>query len=127
VPERLDPSDSLDACFFPAARTSVDRRDARPPLFFAREPPDEELRELLDAVREPRDEAREPLDDERLPLLLPERAPEELSTLSRLTSLLKLLRWPPAVSSCTIRAKLFSSNFSNHSSQSISSREPAPL
>jgi hypothetical protein len=45
----------------------------------------------------------------------------------RPTSLLKLLCWPPAVSSCTSRASLFSSNFSNQSSQSMASSESAPL
>ena len=46
---------------------------------------------------------------------------------SRLMILLKLLRWPLAVRSCTSRARLFSSNFSKNSSQEISSSEFSPL
>ena len=43
------------------------------------------------------------------------------------TSLLKLLCSPLAVRSCTNKARLLSSNFWNHSSQLISSRESSPL
>ncbi len=46
---------------------------------------------------------------------------------SRPISLLKLLRSPPAVSSCTSSASLLSSNFWNQSSQSIGSSDCAPL
>jgi hypothetical protein len=45
----------------------------------------------------------------------------------RLTSLLKLLFCPPAVSSCTRRASPLFSNLSNHSSHETSSRESPPL
>jgi hypothetical protein len=48
------------------------------------------------------------------------------SAVSRLTSLLKLLFRPPAVSSWTSKASLFSSNFRNQSSQETSSRESPP-
>lgn len=46
---------------------------------------------------------------------------------SRDTSLLKLLRSPRAVRSCTRSAKPRSSNLPNHSSQSICSRDCCPL
>jgi hypothetical protein len=45
----------------------------------------------------------------------------------RVTSLLKLLRSPRAVSSCTMSARLLSSNFSSHSSQPISESDCSPL
>src|SRR2546423_4333015 len=48
---------------------------------------------------------------------------EDSSTESRLTSLLKLLGLPFAVSSCTMRARFRLSNCSNHSSQPTSSSE----
>jgi hypothetical protein len=60
-------------------------------------------------------------------LLTRRRLRARSSTVSRPTSLLKLLFWPRAVSFCTTRARLLSSNFSNQSSQEISSRESAPL
>jgi hypothetical protein len=53
--------------------------------------------------------------------------PPDPSALPRLTSLLKLLFCPFAVWSCTSKARPLSSNFWNHSSHSISSREPSPL
>lgn len=94
-------------------------------------------RELLRDPERPRDEeARDrPVRDavrERVPALarlLPrwDRPPCALSAVSRLTSLLKLLFWPPAVSSCTRRASALVSNLSNHSSQEISSSESPPL
>src|SRR3989449_6333539 len=49
------------------------------------------------------------------------------SAVWRLTSLLKLLISPLAVSSCTISARFLSSKLSNHSSQEISSRDSPPL
>jgi hypothetical protein len=63
-----------------------------------------------------------------------EREPERLLWPSeravsglRLTNLLKLLRSPSAVASCTSNARLLSSNLSNQSFQSIVSSESLPL
>ena len=97
-----------DVFFFPTALLEAACSDCalfRLAVFFARE--------RLPERREPREEDLE-LDDSSF-------------TLSRFTNLLKLLFWPFAVFSCTISARPFSSNFSNHSSHSISSSEPAPL
>lgn len=100
-------------------------------------------RELLALFRPERDRLRLPLDAvrrlvlrERVPLLRREldlrdvprcERPRDPVAFSRLTSLLKLLFCPPAVWSCTSKAKPLSSNFWNHSSHSISSSEPSPL
>ena len=55
------------------------------------------------------------------------RRPPPLAALSRRTSLLKLLCSPEEVWFWTIRARLLSSNLSNHSSQEISSSESSPV
>jgi hypothetical protein len=59
-----------------------------------------------------------------LPLLRPAAT---CCAVSLAIDLLKLLRWPPAVSSCTTSARPFSSNFSKNLSQSIGSSDPSPL
>jgi len=84
------------------------------PLFFA-------------ALAVPDAEAGDPSD---LLLLARERPclPAWLAAaVSALTSLLKLLFWPPAVSSWYTSAKPRSSNFSKNPSHEIGSRLPSPL
>jgi hypothetical protein len=109
-------------------RTLVLREDAAR-LLLRSELPDALLRvrELLPVLRAEvllrLPEAAVRRDDEllRLRLLL------LCCAVSRLMILLKLLRWPLAVRSCTSSARLFSSNFSKNSSQAISSSEFSPL
>jgi hypothetical protein len=130
------PRAEVERLVFPSRplREDVFLAAEREPAFFAaeREPPEER------AVRLDREEdcrvedffedalpEREPLREALRP-----RPPTEFSTssaVSRLTILLKLLRSPPAVSSWYSSARLCSSNLLNHSSQPISSSDPAPL
>ncbi|MGI8959875.1 MAG: hypothetical protein ACR2IV_08975 [Bryobacteraceae bacterium] len=97
--DALERDDVLPAAFFEA-----------PPLFAA-------------AVDLERLETADVLERER-----PRLPPAPLSpAASALTSLLKLLFWPPAVSSWKTNAKPRSSNFWKKSSQEMGSRLPAPL
>jgi len=91
---------------------------------FEREPEDRELedREVEDREEEDREGVAVPPDEFAF---RPDGA--DSSTESLLTSLLKLLVLPFAIFCCTTRARLLSSNCSNHSSQLTSSRESPPL
>jgi hypothetical protein len=116
----------------------------RPPLFFAvalfrvdfrRDPADDELRDELRDDRVLALRAARPVRPElrARPLELVEPRPALRDPLcaaravSRETSLLKLLRWPRAVLSCTSSARPRSSNFSNQSFQSMCSSDCCPL
>ncbi|HZU41299.1 MAG TPA: hypothetical protein VE994_01405 [Terriglobales bacterium] len=124
-----------------------DRLD--PELRLRRELPDSELRRVRrddvpdarrDAERLRPEERRAPRDCDRvlrelasraLPRARPRpclRPPSSAAfAVSRDTSLLKLLFWPPAVSSCTRSARLRSLNLLNQSSHDISSSEFSPV
>jgi hypothetical protein len=107
-------------------------RDAEPELRELREPA-LRLRDRLPAVRDfpvRREVGRELRDaaPADAPLLDARRLPWSADlAFSRPTSLLKLLFCPRAVWSCTSKARLLSSNFSNQSSHSMASSESAPL
>ena len=102
----------------------------RLPLFALRDddvPEELALRRFDPALADVRDVRRCPLlrsGWRRLARLSPS---SRARAVSRPISLLKLLRSPPAVSSCTSSASLLSSNFWNQSSQSIGSSDCAPL
>jgi hypothetical protein len=117
---RLELRPALLDDFFAAVRVVPD--------LLIRDEPDDRFpdpRELLRAACRPPDD----LEPAWLALLLPVRFCERLrdsADVSRLISLLKLLRAPPAVSSCTSRERLRSSNFSKKSSQEIGCRDCSP-
>jgi len=87
--------------------------------------------ELLPELELARPDVFAPCLPEAVPRLRPR--PDDFPLLSAalavslLTSLLKLLRSPDAVWSCTSKAKPLSSNFSKKSSHEIGSREFSPL